>query len=270
MLIIGEKLNSSIRRVAEAIEARDAATVQDLARRQAEAGADYLDVNAAARVTQELDDLAWLIDTVQAVVDTPLCIDSPNPAAIARGLELARSAGRAPLVNSITAEPDRLRAILPLVAERRCPVVALTSDERGIPTTVDERLRIAGRIVAEAGRQGVPRESLYFDPLVLPVSTDVQNAVVFLQALSRIKAEYPGVHTISGLSNVSYGLPKRKLVNRAFLVMALHAGMDAAIMDPLDPDLMALLRASELLLGRDEYCMAYLTAYRAGQLGPTP
>ncbi len=269
MLIVGEKLNSSIKRVAEAIEARNAAAVQDLAKRQAEAGADYLDVNAAIRVTQELDDLAWLIETVQAVVETPLCIDSPNPAAIARGLALFKASGRPgrPLVNSITGEPDRLHGILPLVAEHKCPVVALTSDEQGIPTTVEDRLRIAGKIVAEAEKFGVPLADIYFDPLVLPVSTDVRNGVIFMDALQAIKAGHPGVKTISGLSNVSYGLPKRKVVNRAFLIMALHAGMDAAIMDPLDMELMALLKASELVLGHDDYCMNYLMAYRAGLLG---
>ncbi|MCL6430649.1 MAG: methyltetrahydrofolate cobalamin methyltransferase [Anaerolineae bacterium] len=266
MLIVGEKLNSSIKRVAEAIEARDAATIQDLARRQVEAGADYLDVNAAARVAEELDDLTWLIETVRAVTDAPLCVDSPNPKALAKGLELAKGAGR-PMVNSITGEPERLHGVLPLVAEHRCPVVALTSDETGIPSTVEDRLRIARKIMAEADRYGVPHEDIYFDPLVLPLSTDVRNAVIFMEALAAIKAEFPGVKTISGLSNVSYGLPKRKLVNRAFLLMSLHAGMDAAIMDPLDMDLMALLRAGELVLGQDEYCMRYLKAYRAGLLG---
>jgi len=269
MLIVGEKLNSSIKRVAEAIEARDAATIQDLARRQSEAGADYLDVNAAVRVTQELDDLTWLIQTVQAVSDTPLCIDSPNPADIRRGLELVKASGKPgrPLINSITGEPDRLNGILPLAVAYHCPIVALTSDETGIPTTVEDRLRIAGKIVAEADRLGVPREDLYFDPLVLPVSTDMRNGAIFMDALSAIKREYPGVKTISGLSNISYGLPKRKIVNRAFLVMALHAGMDAAIMDPLDNEIMALLRAAELVLGQDEYCMNYLKAYRQGLLG---
>ena len=269
MLIVGEKLNSSIKRVAAAIETRDAATIQDLARSQAEAGADYLDVNAAARVTEELDDLAWLIETVQAVTDVSLCVDSPNPAAIERGLTLIKASGRPgrPLVNSITGEPDRLHGILPLVVEYGCPVVALTSDQTGIPSTVEDRVRIADRIVAEAGRYGVPLADIYFDPLVLPISTDVRNGTLFLEALRAIKAQHPGVKTISGLSNVSYGLPKRKIVNRAFLLMALQAGMDAAIMDPLDLELMALLRAGELVLGHDEYCMNYLKAYRAGLLG---
>ncbi len=270
MLIVGEKLNSSIKRVAAAIEARDTATVQDLARRQAEAGAHFIDVNAAARVAHELDDLAWLIENVQAVTDVPLCIDSPNPAAIARGLELFKASGRPgrALVNSITAEPDRMHGILPLAVEYNSPVVALTSDEQGIPTTVEDRVRIAGKIVAEADKLGVPREDIYFDPLVLPISTDMRNGALFMEALSAIKSEFPGVQTISGLSNVSYGLPKRKIVNRAFLLMALHAGMDAAIMDPLDRELMALLLAGELVMGQDEYCMNYLKAYRAGLLDP--
>ena len=269
MLIVGEKLNSSIKRVAEAIEQRDAATIQDLAKRQAEAGAHYIDVNAAIRVSAELDDLSWLVETAQSVIDTPLCVDSPNPAALARGLALVKAAGKPgrPMVNSITGEPDRMHGILPLVAEHRCPVVALTSDERGIPTTVGERLRIAGRIVDEALKFGVPLSDLYFDPLVLPVSVDCNNGMVFMDALRAIKAEYPEVRTISGLSNISYGVPKRKVVNRAFLIAARCAGMDAAIMDPLDVDLMALLKAAELVLGNDEFCMNYLMAFRAGQLG---
>ncbi len=269
MIIVGEKLNSSIKRVAEAIEKRDAATIQDLAKRQAEAGADFLDVNAAIRVSQELDDLTWMVEAVLAVTDKPLCIDSPNPKAIAKGLALYKAAGRSerPLVNSITGEPDRIQGILPLVAEYKCPVVALTSDETGIPSTVEDRVRIAGKIVVEAEKYGVPREDIYFDPLVLPVSTDVRNGAIFMDSLRTIKAEYPGVKTISGLSNISYGLPKRKIVNRAFLITALAAGMDAAIMDPLDMDIMALLKATELVLGQDDFCMNYLTAYRAGLLG---
>jgi len=269
MIIVGEKLNSSIKRVAEAIEKRDAATIQDLAKRQADAGADFLDVNAAIRVSQELDDLTWMVEAVLAVTDKPLCIDSPNPKAIAKGLALYKAAGRSerPLVNSITGEPDRIQGILPLVAEYKCPVVALTSDETGIPSTVEDRVRIAGKIVVEAEKYGVPREDIYFDPLVLPVSTDVRNGAIFMDSLRTIKAEYPGVKTISGLSNISYGLPKRKIVNRAFLITALAAGMDAAIMDPLDMDIMALLKATELVLGQDDFCMNYLTAYRAGLLG---
>jgi cobalamin-dependent methionine synthase I len=269
MLIVGEKLNSSIKKVAEAIAARDVTFVQDLAKRQTAAGSGYLDVNAAIRGPLELEDLTWLIETVHPCTETPICVDSPNPAAIELGLKLLKKLGHAgrPMVNSITGEPEKMNGILPLVAEAKCPVVALTNDEEGIPMSVDDRLRIAGKIVKAAEGFGIPLDDIYFDPLVLPVSTDCNNGKIFMETVRRIKAEWPGVHTISGLSNISYGLPKRKIVNRTFLVMAMAAGMDAAIMDPLDLDIMALLKAGELLLGQDDFCMNYLMAFRAGLFG---
>jgi len=265
MIIVGEKINSSISKVGKAIEARDAKFIQDLAMRQAEAGACYLDVNAGTRVFTEIQDIEWLINTVQEVVDIPLCIDSPNPEAIKAGIRLHK-AEQPPMINSITGEEERMHAILPLVAECGGSIIALTSDEKGMPETVEERLAIAERIYAVVEEYGITPERLFFDPLVFPLSTSTKSGLVFLDTVRGIKERWPAVKTISGLSNISFGLPKRKLINRVFLTMALCAGLDAAIMDPLDKQIMATVKAAEVLLDRDYFCANYLAAFRKGEL----
>ena len=265
MIIVGEKINSSISKVAKAIETRDLKFIQDLAMGQVEAGARYLDVNAGTSIMSEVQDIEWLVNTVQEVVDVPLCIDSPNPEAIKAGIRLCK-AQEPPMINSITGEKERMEAILPLVAECGGPVIALTSDEGGMPETVEDRLAVAERIYNAVQEYGIGPERLFFDPLVFPLSTSSENGLVFLNAVRSIKERCPGVKTISGLSNISYGLPKRKLINRVFLTLALGAGMDAAIMDPLDKRIMATVRAAEALLNQDDYCMDYLGAFRRGEL----
>jgi 5-methyltetrahydrofolate corrinoid/iron sulfur protein methyltransferase len=158
MLIIGEKLNGTLKKTAAAVAARDAAFVQDLARRQVEAGANYLDVNAGTGAGQEAADLAWLVDTVQSAVDVPLCLDSPNPAALKAGLERVR---QTPMVNSISGEATRLDGILPLVAQMGSPVIALLLDDGGIPANVESRLAIGRRILGRTRQAGVPDEKVY-------------------------------------------------------------------------------------------------------------
>jgi cobalamin-dependent methionine synthase I len=261
MIIIGELINSTRRRVGEAIAARDAAFIQDLAVTQAEAGADYLDVNAGARVAQEAEDMVWLVETVQAVTPLPLCIDSPSAAVIEAGL--ARHRGQA-LVNSFTAEPERRSAVLPLVARHGARAVGLTIDQRGMPESAEQRVEIALTLVAAAAEHGIAASDLFVDPLVRPISSESDQGGAVLEAVGAIKRESPGVNVSLGLSNISYGLPERRLINRVFLAMAVAAGVDAALVDPLDHRLMACLRAAEALTGRDEYCAEYLAAYRAG------
>ena len=154
-----------------------------------------------------------------------------------------------------------------MVFRYQCKVIALTSSkEKGIPTTSAERLAIARDLAQEVTRYGIPLEDIYFDPLVLTLSTDQKNGLVFLETLRQIKEALPGAKTVSGLSNISFGLPKRKLINKAFLVLALGSGMDAAIMDPTDKEMLAALRATEALLGQDPYCVQYLKAFREGRL----
>lgn len=266
MEIIGEKINTSRKSVAQAVQERDAAFIQDLARSQAEAGATYLDVNSglALEPEDEAADFAWLVPLIQEVVDLPLCIDSARVQPIETALRLHR--GRA-MINSISGDPAQMEAILPLARQYQCKVIALTSSkDKGIPTTSAERLAIARDIAQEVEKYGIPLEDIYFDPLVLTLSTDQKNGLVFLETLRQIKEALPGAKTISGLSNISFGLPKRKLINKAFLVLALGAGMDAAIMDPTNMEMLAMLRATEALLGQDPYCVQYLKAFREGRL----
>jgi len=259
MIIIGEKLNGTLKKAGAAIAARDAAYVQDMARRQAAAGADFIDVNAGTAPEREPDDLAWLVDCVQAVTDRPLCLDSANRAALAAALERV---ARPPMINSISGEAKRLEGVLPLVPGRSCGVIALLLDDGGIPGDVDGRLAVARRILERTRAAGVPDEQVYVDPLAIAVSTRQDGGLVALETMRALRAEAPDVRFSIGLSNVSFGLPARRVINRVFLTLALAHGLDAAIMDPLDDSLYSELLAAEMVLGRDRFCRRYTTAFR--------
>ncbi len=263
MKIIGEKINGTRKSVGRAIAERDADFICDLARKQADAGVAWLDVNAGTHPDQEPDDLIWLIETVQSVVDTPLSLDSANPDALRKAITRVK---RTPMINSISGEPERLENILPIVAEHGCDVIALCMDETGIPETAAQRLDVARKVFAATRQAGVPDEKVYVDPLVMTIATNTEAGAIILDTIRLIRQEFPQAHISTGLSNVSYGLPVRSLINRTFLVLALAAGMDAAIIDPNDKELRAALLAAELLLGQDRYCLNYTRAYRAGLL----
>lgn len=261
MEIIGEKINGTRKRVARAIAERDADFIQDLARRQSEAGSAWLDVNAGTHPKQEPDDLIWLVETVQAVVDTPLCLDSANP----RALEAAiKSVNQTPMINSISGEPQRLEEILPLVAAHGCRVIALAMDAKKIPETAEARVAVIEKVLAATHAADIPDERVYVDPLAMTISTNIQSAMIFFDTLRAVHSAFPKIHFTAGLSNISFGLPARSYVNRAFLTLAMQAGLDSAILDPLDPELKAAMLAAELVLGRDRHCLNFTRAYRAG------
>lgn len=264
MEIIGEKINGTRQRVAQAIAERDTDFIRDLACKQAEAGSTWLDVNAGTAPQREADDLVWLIENVQAVVDTPLCLDSANPQALAVAI---KAVNKTPLINSISGEPQRLAGILPLVAEHGCRVIALAMDAQKIPETVGGRVVIIHKVMAATRAAGIPDESIYIDPLAMTLGTNIQSGLIFCETVRTIRAAYPKVHFTAGLSNISFGLPARSYINRAFLTLALQAGLDSAILDPLDRELRATLLAAELVLGRDRHCLNYTRAYRAGVFG---
>jgi cobalamin-dependent methionine synthase I len=264
MIIIGEKINSTLKAVRPAMETRDSAVIRDLARRQYEAGACYLDVNAGMFYDNELEILQWLIETVQSEVDAPLAIDSPNPKAILAGLKANRN-GK-PIVNSITGEKERFNAIMPLVAEYKSGVIALCMDDRGMPETAAERVEIASNMINGLMREGVAINDIFIDPMVRPIGTGSQYGMVALDTIRIVKSEFPGVHFTCGLSNISFGIPARKIMNQTFLVAAMTCGLDGAILDPLDKKLMTFVHATEALLGIDDYCMNYLEKFRAGEL----
>ncbi|MDW7673252.1 MAG: methyltetrahydrofolate cobalamin methyltransferase [Bacillota bacterium] len=261
MIIVGELINSSRKAIAPAVESRDAAFIQEVAQKQLDAGATYIDVNCGTRVHDEPEMLTWLVETVQAAVNAPLCIDSPNPVAIEAALKVHK--GQA-LINSISAEKERYEAILPLITKHNARIMALCMDDTGMPETAEQRLVIVERLYKGLTEACVKPEDIFFDPLVKPISVNTNFGNEVLETIKEIHARYPGVHTTCGLSNISFGLPVRKLLNQAFLVMCIANGMDSAILDPLDNQIMSLLIASEALVGRDDYCMNYLTAQRKG------
>ncbi len=263
MIIVGERINGTRTRIREAVTARDAAFITEEARRQAEAGADYIDVNAGTDPAREPEDLAWLVQIVQRSVGKPVCVDSPNVEALRAGLEA--SEGRA-LVNSASAEGGRAEAVLNLVKEHGARVVALTLDDTGLPKTAQQRIEIARRLAAKAEEVGLERDDIFIDPLARAVAVENEQGAELLEAVGGIRESLPGLHVICGLSNISFQMPSRRLLNRTFLAMAMAGGLDAAILDPLDGGLMATVCAAEVLLGRDEMCLGYIQAHRAGRL----
>lgn len=264
MLIVGERINASRKAIREALADRAAEVIQEEAKRQAEAGADYLDVNGGSRPEEELENMIWLCEVVPAVVDLPLCIDSADPKVVEEGLK-RHPKGR-PFVNSVSLEKSRVENIFPLVQKYQAKVVALAMDDTGIPRTSEDRLRVVEGLVQAGQKFGVPLSDIYVDPLVMALSADTSAGKMVIDVLRGIRQRWPELKTTCGLSNISFGLPHRKLLNRTFLALLLAHGLDSAILDPLDQDLMATLTAGRALLGEDEFCMNYLQAFRAGKL----
>ncbi len=264
MIIIGEKINGTRQAVREAVNARDEGFIANLASEQAAAGADYIDVNVATG-DGEVEAIEWALGVVKGVTDRPPALDSADPAVLERGLELCGE--NRPFINSISGEAERLEGVLPLAVKYSCPVVALAMDESGIPETPESRLAVCRRIMDRALEAGLPAGDLYFDPLVLPVSADCDQGRVTIDTLRLIISELPGVKTVMGLSNVSFGLPLRTVVNRAMMAVAVYQGLDAAIIDPSDRGLIGAAYAAEALAGGDRYCRAYMKAFRSGLIG---
>jgi len=263
MIIVAEKINTSRRSVADAVERRDAEFIIRVAREQAEAGAAYIDVNAGTFLDRETEYLCWLVETVQSSVDLPLCLDSPNPEALSQAMKRHRGI---PMINSISLESGRFTSLLPVVTSQECHVVALCMAQTGMPRTTDERVVAGSQLVGRLVAAGIPLGRILVDPLVQPISVDTGMGMAALGAISRMMEEFPGVHTICGLSNVSFGLPKRHLINRNFLALCMCHGLSAAILDPTDRELMATLLSVEMLLARDEYCEKFIDAYQSGRI----
>jgi cobalamin-dependent methionine synthase I len=259
--IIGEKINGTRKRVAQAIAERDAELIKDLALKQAVAGSAWLDVNAGTHPGKEPDDLVWLIENIQSVVDTPLSLDSANPKALKIAIQ---AVNKTPMINSISGEPERLTKILPIAAEHGCPVIALAMDGKKIPDTSEKRFEVIAKIIQETRALGIPDSDLYIDPLALTISTNTDSARIAFKTMHRVQEQYPEAHLTIGLSNFSFGLPGRSFVNRYFLSLAMQNGLDSAILDPLDHDIQAAILTTELVLGRDKHCLNYLRASRKG------
>jgi len=264
MIIIGEKINGTRKAVAQAIRERDATFIRDLAKSQADAGIAFLDVNAGTAPEREPDDIAWLVDTVQEACDIPLCLDSANPAALRAGLEIVK---HPPMINSLSGEKPRVEMVLPLALEYKTSLILLALDEAGIPDSSDGRMKIVDRLVRLAIDGGLTEEKLYIDPLVTAISTGTDSALITLDTIRRIRSKYPKCHITSGLSNISFGMPLRQMINRTFMAMAVQAGLDSAIVDPNDRQLYEVILAAEMLMGKDKYCQGFNRAYRTERIG---
>lgn len=259
MLIVGELLNASRKKVRQAIEQRDTETISQIAKEQFEAGADYLDVNAGVFVGEEIKHLKWLVGVVQKTVSAPCCIDSPDPSVIQAVMEIHDGV---PFINSISLEKSRWNSLLPILKGTDAKIVALCMSDEGMPESRDQRLSIAEKLIEGLIKENIKIENIYIDPLVQPLGTNSQFGSEFLNSVAEIKRRWPEVHTMCGLSNISFGLPVRSFLNQTFMTLAIGKGLDGAIINPLDKTMMSNIVAAEALVGKDEFCIKYLKAYR--------
>ena len=262
MQVIAERINATRKRISKAVADRDAAFIALEAKTQAEAGATFIDCNAGRKPEREVDDLKWMIEVVQGAVELPVCIDSPNAKAIEAALKLVK---KTPMINSVTAEKAKIESIMPLARDSGALLVALCMGDGGMPDGTADRLKAADMLLKAAGKYKIPADRLYFDPVIVPVSTKASEALAAIETVRHIMKNF-GAHTTCGLSNISFGLPNRNTLNRTFLTMLMAAGLDGAIMDPTEPHMMSTVLASRAILGRDEWCMDYIQAGRAEKL----
>jgi 5-methyltetrahydrofolate--homocysteine methyltransferase len=258
-VIIGERINPTRRKkLAEGISQGDFVLVQQDARDQVAAGAQVLDVNAGIPGVDEPALLRATVEAVMQVVSVPLCLDTANPDALEAALEIYP--GKA-LINSTTAEMSMMRRVFPLAKRYGAAVIGVITDENGIPATPQARLEVARKLIDTAGSYDIPAQDILIDCLALTVGADQQAGKVTLDAIQLVRQEL-GVNLSLGASNVSFGLPDRKIINVAYLALAISRGLTAAITDPTVPEIQTTLLACDLLLGRDEYATRWIRAYR--------
>jgi cobalamin-dependent methionine synthase I len=261
MLFIGESINGTIPKVGQAILDRNQTFLQELARTQYECGAHFLDVNAGVASGNEEEDLRWLVTVVQKEVPIPLMLDSANPEALKAALSVYKNS-EPPILNSISGEDEKWNKLFPVLVEKRSKVVVLLMDDQGIPKTMEERLKIADRLFKRLTEANIQPDYIYFDILVLSVAVEPEAALITLETIKTIRSNFQKSHTICGVSNVSMGLPGRRLLNRTFLAMAIYAGLDTLLIDVRDQALLSSIYASKVIVNQDLYCLEYLQAYR--------
>jgi len=259
LLVVGELINSTRKRVGRALADRDEKHIRGLARRQSESGADVIDLNAGQSMDRELDDLLWLIGLVEDELgsDVRLGIDTADPHVMGKAIA---ACSESPLMNSVSNEPSKL-PLLGIAADCGCDVVGLAMGESGMPKTADDRVRETAALVEKCEKAGVAREKLYVDLICMSVASSPEQGRAVLEAVRRVKEEL-SVRPLVAVSNVSFGLPNRRLLNRTFLGMLVEAGLAGAILDPTDPGISEAICAARALLGSDEYCMDYIQHHR--------
>ncbi len=245
MIIVGEKINGSIPVVAEAIAKRDAEFIKNRARAQAEAGATFIDCCASVPEAQEVETLKWMIDCIQEATDLPISVDSPSAKVIAEVFSYCKRPG---LINSVSGEGDKIDVIFPLIADTDWQVICLLSDDTGIPKCADDRLKVFAKIMDKAKAYGISPSRLYIDPLVEMLCTSEDGIAMNEEVIGTVRKQYPDIHIIAAVSNISFNLPVRKLINQGFTILAMLCGLDSGIFDPLNKDLMGLIAATEAIL----------------------
>lgn len=266
MIIIGEKINGAIPAVKAAIAARDAEVIKSRAAAQAQAGAHYLDCAPSTATELEYDAMVWLIGLIQEVTDKPLCIDSPNAHLLARILEEGH-VKKPGMVNSVNEEGDKCETLFPLIAGTDWNVVGLTCDRDGIPGDPEKKIDIAKRIIDKAVKYGVRLENLHIDPCVMALATMPSSMKDFERCIIGIHEYAPTVKVTGAISNISFDMPARKYINSNCMAYAISAGLDSAIMDPCNVDMMSTIYACEALCMMDKGGRKYNRAYRQGKIG---
>lgn len=260
MFVIGELINGMYKEVGKAIVEKDKKAIQRIARQQIENGANALDINVGPVARDPVDAMKWLTETIQEAVEAQLCFDSTKFAVIEAGLKLAKKRA---IINSTTADDEKLSLLLPLAKKYNAQIIGLTTDKGGVPRDRFKRSELALKIIASSMEHGLNPEDVYIDPIVLPVNVAQPQAAEVLESIREFKViSDPPPKTVVGLSNVSQGTKNRNLINRTFLVMAIANGLSAAILDPLDKELMDAMITAELILNKNIYCDSYLDAYR--------
>ena len=260
MIIIGELINGMYKDVARAIANKEADIIQHLALEQVREGASMLDVNTGPYSKDPAEDMKWLVEVIQTVVEVPLSLDSTKADVIEEGLKLAK---KRPVINSTSADAEKMKIIFSLAKRYNAQVIGLAMDKSGVPNSKEKRLELAATIVAKAIEYGINTDDLYLDPIVLPVNVAQTQGLEVLESIREFRLLCdPAPQTTIGLSNVSQGTKVRSLVNRTFLTMAIANGLTSAILDPLDKELMDALITAELLLNKNIYCESFLDAYR--------
>lgn len=258
-MIIGERLNSSNKKVRSWFEERDESRLMDLARLQQAGGAGYLDLNLAMLRESELDTLIWMGELVRGELPVGIAVDSPHAEVLRAG---ALRFKEACIINSLTSDREELLAMLPVIADTGAGVIVMLKNREGIPETAAGRLRLAREVAETMAGEDIPGEKVFFDPVFTPLATAREGLVVVLETIQGLRDDFGAFQTIGGLSNVSYGLPLRKLLNRTFLAMILARGITALICDPTDKNLMETLRVAEMIEGKDPGCREFLRYFR--------
>lgn len=260
MILIGERINAGFKDIKQAIQAKDKGPIERWAKLQAEAGADYLDVNLGA-ASKRPEDMAWLVETVQGAVDLPISVDSTNIEILTAGL--AALDGRPALINSTTASDEKLGQLVPLAMEYNAGLIGIAMDERGSPQDVNRRVENGAKIFATALEAGLEPERVFLDPIVMPLKFMQEQAKNILEAIYQYTMlSDPPPHISIGLSNICSKATERGLINRTFVVMAIDRGLDAAILNVMDDELLDAIATAELILNREIYSDSYLRAFR--------